>query len=141
LPPTPSTIRQKPVSATVIEITPLTNGSIALTWQPVENSREYRLYSDMGSGYEVYVYKTATDQPAFIDKKLRPGATYNYRLGQVAASTGQEVALGQITANTFARENLARDTVASQVEVAPASNTGSAHRPPPRCGPAGAAQR
>jgi hypothetical protein len=108
--------------AIAMDITPLTNGSMALTWKPVENSQEYRVYSDMGCGYEVYIYKASTDQPAFIDEKLRSGATYSYRLVQVAAATRQEVVLGQISAHTFAKEKLTSATVANnQIDVSPVS--------------------
>jgi hypothetical protein len=64
----------------IIEAIPLTNNNVALSWTPTKRNAEYRIYSDMGTGYGVYLYKGSTNQPAFLDQWARPGANYNYRV-------------------------------------------------------------
>ncbi len=73
----------------------------------------------MGSGYGVYVYRARTTQPAFVDKRLRPGMTYSYRLTQL--ETDQEIVLAQVKANTFADDTLASNNSSGHPEVSPAS--------------------
>lgn len=95
-----------------IQAIPLTNGSIALSWEPLEKARQYRLYSDMGTGYGVYVYKTHTaTQPAFVDEMLRPGMTYRYRLTHLEPD--QEIVLAQVTVKTPANPSVS-DTLTHQ---------------------------
>ncbi len=87
-------------SADALDATALTNGSIALSWSPdVDSSPEYNIYSDMGSGFAVYVLKAKTRQPAFIDRQLRPNRSYNYQLTRVEAQ--QEVLVDRTTTATF----------------------------------------
>jgi hypothetical protein len=102
-----------------IDATALTNGSIALSWPPGEQIGQYRIYSDMGSGYGIYLYKAMVDEPAFVDKLLRLGWSYNYRLTQFRA--GQEIVLAQIEGQTFQDEPLANTTSSGQPEAAPAT--------------------
>jgi hypothetical protein len=66
----------------------------------MDKALQYRIYSDMGSGYGVYIYKARTTQPAFIDKLLRSGLTYSYRITQLEAD--REVVLAQVNTETFA---------------------------------------
>lgn len=105
--------------AGLIKATTLTNSSIALSWPPGEQIGGYRIYSDMGSGYGVYVYRATVDEPAFVDKLLQPGRAYSYRLTQFKA--GQENVLAQVEANTFEDERLANTLLSSQPEVMTAS--------------------
>jgi hypothetical protein len=100
--------------AELVDATALTNGSIALSWAPLAKAAQYRLYSDMGSGYGLYVYKALTTQPAFIDKLLRPHTTYRYRLTQLEA--GQELVLAQIEAHTLTSDVAGGGYLASQPE-------------------------
>lgn len=86
----------------ILKAVPLTNASIALNWQPVEKAAEYRIYSDMGSGYGLYVYKAKTSEAAFIDEMLRPGMTYGYRVTHL--ESGQEVVVSQADSTTFGNE-------------------------------------
>ena len=44
----------------------------------------YRVYSDMGTGYGVYLFKAEAEQPALTDVNLVPGLRYNYRVGAVS---------------------------------------------------------
>ena len=90
----------------------LTNDSIALNWTPVENSQKYRVYSDMGSGYGVFIYKAVVDQPAFIDEVLRPGMAYSYRITRLAAR--EEVVLAQVNAATFGSKRATINTLVNQ---------------------------
>ena len=107
----------------------LTNGSIALSWEPVTAGRQYRLYSDMGSGYGVYIYKAQTAaQPAFLDEMLRPGMTYHYRITHLP--TKQEIILAQ-AAVTTTDDKIAKDTLASQINPSPASVTAQPTTLPP----------
>lgn len=103
----------------LVDAVPLTNKSIALSWNSSGQTQQYKIYSDMGSGYGVYVYKAKTTQPTFIDRFLRPGITYNYRLTQT--DTGQEVVVAQVLADTFATRISPDHATLSQVEVSAAS--------------------
>jgi hypothetical protein len=111
---------QAPTRALKIEAIPLTNGSIALSWEPVDKALQYRIYSDMGSGYGVYIYKTHTSiQPAFVDEMLRPGMTYSYRITHLEA--GQEIVLAQAKAATFGDETTSGNTRAGQTNISSVS--------------------
>ena len=98
----------------VMDALTLTDGSIALSWSPMERAQQYRIYSDMGSGYGVFVFKAQTTQPSYNDEQLRSGMAYSYRLTRHEAN--QEVVLAQIRANSSANE-----TVASKPEASTAS--------------------
>ena len=99
----------------LVDATPLTNGSVALSWEALENVRQYHIYSDMGSGYGVYIHKAQTSEPAFIDKLLRSGTTYNYRLTHMEQN--QEVMLAQTNAGTFSGKEVAGKALPSQLDV------------------------
>lgn len=77
----------------LVDAVALTNSSIGLSWAPVARTAQYRVYSDMGSGFGVYLYKTEVNEPAFVDKALRAGVRYSYRVTHLAAK--QEVVLAQ----------------------------------------------
>ncbi len=106
-------------NADAMNATPLTNNSMALSWTPSDNPGQYKIYSDMGSGYGVYVYKARPAQPAYIDKHLRQSTAYNYRVTQV--SSKQETIVAKVNANTFVKAVLEADSVPSQLEVSTAS--------------------
>jgi hypothetical protein len=86
-------------SALVIDAVALTNSSIGLSWAPVSQTAQYRLYSDMGSGYGVYLYKSKVTEPAFVDKMLRPGTVYRYRVTHLESD--QELILAQAEKSTL----------------------------------------
>jgi len=111
---------QVPANAAIpIDAIPLTNGSIALSWEPVEKARQYRVYSDMGSGYGVYIYKNHTAiQPAFVDELLRPGFTYQYRVSHLADD--QEIMVGQAQVSTFA-DKAATNTALTNPVITPST--------------------
>jgi hypothetical protein len=67
-----------------LEATSLSDYSIGLAWQPVAGVTTYRVYSDMGTGYGVYLFKAESDQPGLTDVNLLPGLRYNYRVGAVS---------------------------------------------------------
>lgn len=98
--------------AAEVDAIALTNASIALNWAGIENTQQYRIYSDMGSGYGVFIYEAATSQPTFIDEMLRPGMAYSYRITRLAAQ--EEVVLAQINAATFGSERGLSHTVVNQ---------------------------
>jgi hypothetical protein len=107
--------------ANTLIATSLTNGSVALSWQADPEARgqgQYRIYSDMGSGYGVYVHKANTAQPAYIDRQLRPSSMYNYRLTVVVEQ--QEVVLAQAQTATFDRRPVGASTLSTQIEVSTA---------------------
>jgi len=62
---------------------------VTLSWRPVAKSVAYRIYSDMGTGYGVYVFKAETEQTAFSDSQLRAGWRYDYRV-QPVVRTGKK---------------------------------------------------
>jgi hypothetical protein len=105
---------QVPASVAMpIDAIPLTNGSIALSWEPVEKTRQYRIYSDMGTGYGVFIYKDHTAvQPAFVDNLLRPGMTYHYRVSQL--TDDREGILGQAQASTFVEKAATHNALTGQ---------------------------
>jgi hypothetical protein len=100
----------------LVKAIPLTNDSIALNWPALEPVGPYRIYSDVGSGYGVYIFKGHTAQPAFIDEMLRPGMAYSYRVTHLAA--GKEAVIAQADAATLGDE-----TTAGTMPVKPASST------------------
>lgn len=86
-------------TAGLVEAIPLTNASIALSWKPTSKTAHYRIYSDMGSGYSVYIHKADVNEPAFVDKMLRPGMAYSYRVTRLEPT--QEVVLAQSHTTTL----------------------------------------
>ena len=114
---------QSPASAAeFVDAVPLTNDSIALSWLPSQKSARYRIYSDMGSGYGVYLYKAEVVQPTYIDALLRPGMTYNYRITRLDPK--QELVLAQIKAATFSQtgssvDRLAREPLTTTARIIP----------------------
>jgi len=99
-------------SVAKINAVPLTNDSIALDWLPMPNTRQYRIYSDMGSGYGVYIYKAQTVEPTFIDGLLRPGVNYSYRVTRL--ENQQEMVLAQVNVATFRSKQAIITALASQ---------------------------
>ncbi|MCB0194405.1 MAG: FxLYD domain-containing protein [Anaerolineae bacterium] len=96
-------------AANAIEVTPLTNRSIAINWYSDDkNDARYRLYSDMGTGYGVYIHKANINEPSFIDSLLRSNFNYKYRVTRLE-KRGQEAILAQIKANTFVEPTLLDD--------------------------------
>ncbi len=109
---------QSPVRlAAEVDAIALTNASIALNWAGIENTQQYRIYSDMGSGYGVFIYKAATNQANFIDELLRPGMAYSYRITRLAAQ--KEVVLAQVNAATFGAGRVVNQRLASAVSITP----------------------
>lgn len=100
--PTPRLAQPEPAlanTAGLVDAIPLTNASIALSWTPTGKAARYRIYSDMGSGYGVYIHKADVDEPAFVDNMLRPGLSYRYRVARLESQ--QEVVLAQTVAATL----------------------------------------
>ncbi|GAB4529300.1 MAG: hypothetical protein Kow0063_06240 [Anaerolineae bacterium] len=62
--------------------------AINLMWEPVAGSSAYRIYSDMGTGYGVYLYKAEVESNQFTDTNLRAGRRYQYRVGSMT-KTGE----------------------------------------------------
>ncbi|MCB9104614.1 MAG: hypothetical protein H6633_10275 [Anaerolineales bacterium] len=97
-----------------VEITPLTNRSIALNWSsPVRNKSQYRIYSDMGTGYGVYIYKADVDEPSFIDSLLRSSFSYHYRVTRLTEKRPETI-LAQVKASTFSDPELLGDFTRSR---------------------------
>jgi hypothetical protein len=68
----------------------LAGNDISLSWKPLAEAIVYRVYSDMGTGYGVYVYKSETIDHQLTNTHLRPGQRYQYRVGAVTP-TGETV--------------------------------------------------
>ena len=107
-------------AAGLVDATPLTNGSVALSWEALDDVRLYNIYSDMGSGYGVYIHKARTSEPAFIDKMLHAGTSYTYRLTHVEKS--QEIMLAQANASTFVGKEIVDSASPSQLNVSTAAS-------------------
>lgn len=65
----------------------------------------------------MFIYKAATSQATFIDKMLRPGMAYNYRITRLAAQ--KEVVLAQVDAATFGGGRVVNQRLASAVSITP----------------------
>ncbi|MFN8455795.1 MAG: FxLYD domain-containing protein [Anaerolineae bacterium] len=104
-------------AAGLVDAVALTNSSIGLSWTPVSRTAQYRIYSDMGSGYGVYLYKTEVNEPAFVDKALKAGVPYCYRVTHVAAN--QEVVLAQTEMATLGNGSTPAGGLASQRPLTP----------------------
>lgn len=127
---TPARPAQPGASASdLLKAVPLTNDSIALNWLPAERAGEYRIYSDMGGGYGLYVYKAKTGEPAFVDDMLRPGMTYSYRVTRL--ESGQEVVVSQADSTTFGNETTAGINPGGQTRSATISVTPAPTALPP----------
>ncbi|GAB4411685.1 MAG: hypothetical protein Fur0044_05780 [Anaerolineae bacterium] len=109
-------------TADLVDAIPLTNASIALSWAPTDKTARYRIYSDMGSGYGVYIHKADVSEPAFVDKMLRPGLAYRYRVTRLESH--REVVLAQTVAATLGGQapldNLLNQQPVVTATVAPA---------------------
>ncbi len=125
---TPGRLAQ-PAAASLVKAIALTNGSIALNWAPVNQALKYRVYSDMGTGYGVYIYRAETTQPAFIDELLRPGMAYSYRVTHRQA--GEDTVLAQVGAATFGDETTAGNSPGGGGKIVPARVTPAPTALPP----------
>jgi hypothetical protein len=106
----------------LVEAVPLTNNSIALSWLPQNQTAHYRIYSDMGSGYGVYLHKAEVTEPAFVDQMLRSGVIYSYRVTRLEGR--QEMVLAQTNQATMGRSQGLADIIpnlpSASAAVAPA---------------------
>lgn len=107
-----------PVSATS-----LAENSIHLAWEPVADASLYRVYSDMGTGYGLYLFKAETDQPQLTDTGLRAGSRYHYRVGSVTPTGETAVAWAKAVTPAYANsQSRAHASIASaEVASAPAA--------------------
>jgi hypothetical protein len=100
----------------VAEATLLADNSIGLKWEAVAQATRYRVYSDMGTGYGVYIFKTETDRPELTDTVLQPGLRYAYRI-QAATPEG-------VTTIAWAQVETPADTRAGQETLALSGGSG-----------------
>ena len=84
--PTPSATPSPEPDAHPAEAVALVDNDISLSWEPVAGATAYRLYSDMGTGYGVYVFKAETTGHELTDTHLRSGVRYEYRVGALTPS-------------------------------------------------------
>jgi hypothetical protein len=56
------------------------DSTITLRWAEMNGAAAYRVYSDMGSGYGVYIYRATVANPLYSEYAPMPGATYRYRI-------------------------------------------------------------
>jgi hypothetical protein len=87
-----------------IKATSLTGNSVSLSWEPIPDAAAYRVYSDMGTGYGVYLLKAETRQHELTDTSLRAGVRYQYRVGSVTSAG--EMAIAWIDAVTPGQADL-----------------------------------
>lgn len=76
----------------------LSGNRLSLNWEPFAATQQYGVYSDMGSGFGLYIHKTNTDQPNFIDDNLHLGNSYTYKITRLTEN--DEVVLAQTRAFT-----------------------------------------
>ena len=72
------------------------------------------MYGDMGTGYGVYIFKGRIEASEFVDRGLRSGQQYTYRVEQVGELTNQR---GYVAAATFDRAPLASVGLASAIAI------------------------
>jgi hypothetical protein len=114
-----------------MEATPLADGGISLAWEPVAGSVAYRVYSDMGTGYGVYLYKAEVENNELTDTNLRGGLRYQYQV-RSTTSTGEVTVAWTDAVTAYQAESGARsepdpeargssptDTQAARVTPAP----------------------
>lgn len=105
-----------------IQVNALTDGRVGVNWNASGKGQEYRIYSDMGTGYGVYVYKSKTRETAFLDNTSRPGMLYSYKIETV--SSGLVSAAGLARVLSYQRAAVAGVTVIPAAGV----SSGSAGR-------------
>jgi hypothetical protein len=114
--PTPEQVPLPASNLDAAEAIPLADNSISLKWEPVAKATHYRIYSDMGTGYGVYIFKAETDRPELTDTALRAGLRYDYRI-QTATPAGE-------TAIAWAKVETPADTHAQEETLALSSGSG-----------------
>ncbi len=62
----------------------LPNGSVAVSWQT--SAENAKVYSDMGSGFGVFVLQAETEENTFIDTAVNPGSQVIYRVENTPAT-------------------------------------------------------
>jgi len=80
--------------------------NIDLSWEPVSEASAYRIYSDMGTGYGVYVYKVETTGHDLTDTNLRSGLRYQYRIGAITP-TGEVTTAWSQAVTTYSPQSQA----------------------------------
>ena len=94
---------------------------MGLSWDVSEKKQSYRIYSDMGRGYGVHIYKEETGETAFVDSAAQPGRLYSYQVS--ALEQGKEQPLGVATAVTWQAD------VVAEAKVIPSSSSGPVNGP------------
>jgi hypothetical protein len=97
----PSTVQ---LPAPGISVGEVADNQIAISWKSIPNAAQYHVYRGTFSGFEPdeHHFLTATLEPAFTDRNLRPGTTYWYRVATVAADTNQGACSEEIAVTTSA---------------------------------------
>ena len=104
------------VTAMTIQANTLTDNRVSLHWDDEGKNQTYHLYSDMGTGYGVYIYKGKTTAAEFVDGGLRPGMAYMYRLETLAG--GQLQRVGWVSVGASNRASVAGIGLASSPATA-----------------------
>jgi len=102
-----------------MEAAPLSDNRISLSWAAVPEARLYRVYSDMGTGYGVYIFKAETDENRLMETGLQSGLAYRYRIG--AVTSAGEMVVAYAAATTPGNASVV-GTVDASASAAPASN-------------------
>ena len=82
-----------------LQARPLAQNSIGLNWDLVTGDKPYRVYSDMGAGYGIYLFRGQVTAPDFVDIGLRSGLNYAYRI-ETTSEIGPQV-IGFTGADTY----------------------------------------
>ena len=99
----------------------LSDGGVGLSWDIAEQKQTYRIYSDMGAGYGLHVYKEDTNEAAFIDNAAQPGRLYSYKVS--ALEQGEEQSLGVATAVTW------QSAAVAEAKIIPSSSSSPLNGP------------
>ena len=67
------------------------NGNITVSWNPVENATEYKIYRSLSPGNETYYANTTNT--TFVDSNVTEGNTYYYKVSAVV--NGNETNLSE----------------------------------------------
>jgi hypothetical protein len=71
---------------------------VDLAWEPAARGSVYRIYTDMGTGYGMYLFKAETREAKLTDAGLRAGSRYQYSVRSVTPQG--ETAIASVVAVT-----------------------------------------
>ena len=101
-------------SALQVQANPLANDTIRLRWQNSGPAQTYRVYSDMGTGFGIYIFRGKVESSEFVDRGLRSGRDYAYRVETAGDMANLR---GYVAAATFGQAPVASVGLASAIAI------------------------